>query len=63
MLSCKKCQGRLFIDRQYTSFNHLEIYCIRCGMRNFFHPPKESKEGLWLLEKELYRAKLTITNL
>jgi len=63
MLFCDKCSGRLFIDRQYTSYNHIEIYCIRCGGRSFFHPPTESKQGKWLLAKELLRAKFTITNL
>jgi len=63
MLFCKKCGGRLFVDRQYTSIQHIETYCVRCGTRRFFHPPMESGEGKWLLEKELLRAKFTITTL
>ena len=53
MLDCKKCNGRLFIDRQYNSYMHIETYCIRCGERVFYHPPQESLEGKWLLAKEL----------
>lgn len=63
MLKCNKCFGRMFIDRQYISMQHIEIYCIRCGVRKFYHPPQNSKEGLWLLEKELLRTKYTITSL
>ena len=53
----------MFIDRQYTTFEHMETYCISCGLRKFFHPPRDSEEGRWLLQKELSRAKLTITTL
>jgi hypothetical protein len=63
MISCKKCKGRIFVDRQYSSLQHLETYCVVCGKRKFFHPPTESEEGKWLLEKELFRAKFTITKL
>jgi hypothetical protein len=63
MINCKKCGGRLFIDRQYSGVQHIETYCIVCGSRNFFHPPTESEEGRWLLAKELSRAKHTITRL
>lgn len=63
MIFCKKCKGKVFIDRQYSQINHLETYCVVCGLRIFYHPPSESKEGKWLLEKELLRAKFTITSL
>jgi len=63
MIFCKRCRGRVFVDRQYSNVQHIETYCVICGLRTFFHPPAESKEGKWLLEKELYRAKYTITSL
>ena len=63
MLYCKRCNGRLFIDRQYTSRIHIETYCVRCGNRKFYHPPEDSAEGKWLLARELFRAKYTITSL
>lgn len=60
---CRKCNGRVFIDRQFSSIDHMETFCIMCGARKFFHPPSESAEGLWLLEKEKLRAKNIITSL
>lgn len=60
---CRKCKGRVFIDRQYTNIDHIETFCIMCGTRKFFRPPSESLEGRWLLEKEKLRAKHTITSL
>jgi len=41
----------------------METYCMVCGSRSFFHPPTESEQGRWLLAKELFRAKYTITPL
>lgn len=63
MLKCKKCKARMFIDRSFSSKDHLETYCITCGTRVFFHPPLESIEGQWLLKKEVLRAKATISPL
>jgi len=53
----------MFIDRQYSSQAHLEIYCISCGVRRFYHPPSQSRYGKWLLDLENLRAKTTITSL
>ena len=63
MIFCKRCKNRIFIDRQYTTIEHIETYCIGCGDRKFFHPPDNSSEGKWLLQKEKLRAKYTITSL
>jgi hypothetical protein len=60
---CKKCGGRVFIDRQYSTIDHMETFCILCGKRTFFHPPSQSLEGRWLLEKEKSRVKNTMTSL
>lgn len=51
----------MILDRQYSSLMHLETYCLSCGSRKFFHPPSESKEGAWLLKKEIQRAKATMS--
>jgi hypothetical protein len=53
----------MFVDRQYTSVQHVETYCIDCGTRKFFHPPSESSEGRWLLATEMARAKYTIAKI
>ena len=62
-MKCIKCNGKVFIDRQYTTIGHIEIYCIACGKRKFFHPPDTTKEGKWILAKEVFRAKTTMTPL
>ena len=53
----------MFVDRQYSKPDHIEIYCFCCGSRRFFHPPSDSAEGQWLLEKEKSLAKSTIAPL
>ncbi len=63
MLKCNRCNGRMFIDRIYSSPMHLETYCILCGNRKFFNPPESSEEGKWLLKKEQLKAKATISPL
>jgi hypothetical protein len=63
MLKCKRCSGRVFVDRQYSNLDHIETSCITCGNRTFYHPPSATKEGAWILQRERYKAKHTITNL
>lgn len=63
MIICSKCKKRMFVDRQYSKSDHLETYCLYCGSRKFFHPPSESAEGKWLLEKEKSLAKSTMSPL
>lgn len=63
MLKCKKCNGRVFVDRQYSSVEHIETSCIVCGNRVFYHPPSKTSEGQWILQKEISLAKNTIVNL
>ena len=53
----------MFIDRTFSSVNHLEVYCLTCGNRKFLNPPENSKEGRWLLKREQLRAKATISPL
>jgi hypothetical protein len=60
MIKCEKCSKRMFVDRQYSNIDHLETYCICCGSRTFYHPPSSSKEGKWLLQVEILRAKRII---
>jgi DNA-directed RNA polymerase subunit RPC12/RpoP len=63
MIKCSKCSKTMMIDRIYNSISHLEIFCLLCGSRKFFHPPSESEEGRWLLKKEIERAKITMSPL
>lgn len=63
MLKCTKCNGRIFVDRRYSSYDHLETFCILCGDRKFYHPPQDSNEGKWILQREILLAKNTIASL
>jgi RNase P subunit RPR2 len=62
-MTCKRCEGKMFVDRIHSNIDHLETYCVKCGNRKFYHPPSESVEGKWLLQKEKFRAKSIIANL
>jgi hypothetical protein len=62
MLKCKKCNGRVFIDRTFNSYNHIETFCIICGKRKFYHNFTESDtQAQWLLTTEQERAKFSIS--
>jgi len=62
-MRCVKCNGKIFIDRQYSTKEHLEVYCIICGKRKFYHPPDSTQEGTWLIKREVLRAKITMSPL
>jgi hypothetical protein len=42
MMTCAKCEGRVFIDRVFSQKLHMELFCILCGKR-------------WMLSKETDR--------
>jgi hypothetical protein len=42
MMTCAKCEGRVFIDRVFSQKLHMELFCILCGKR-------------WQLNKETNR--------
>lgn len=64
MLYCKKCNGRVFVDRMYNAENHIETFCIICGARKFYHNwGPDDREAQWLLETEKKRAKITVSPL
>ena len=51
----------MFIDRAFSEYNHIEIFCIRCGKRTFYHNfNKESGEAAWLWQMEKKRAEAWI---
>jgi len=58
MIYCKKCKGRIFIDRVECSVDHLEVYCIICGLRKIYRPPSRFGSSVqWLHATELNRMK------
>jgi hypothetical protein len=55
---CKKCKGRMFVDRVHSAHNHIECFCINCGARKMYHPPsKYGKFAIWLDKTEKMLAK------
>lgn len=52
-MKCKKCKGKVFVDRVHSAYDHIEVFCINCGMRKMYHPPsKFGAFGLWLESTE-----------
>jgi hypothetical protein len=51
---CKKCNGRVFIDRVFSQKLRIELYCISCGKRWIIKKDGNAL-GKWLekVEKEL----------
>lgn len=35
MITCNKCQGKVFVDLTFTENRDYETFCLRCGKRNF----------------------------
>jgi hypothetical protein len=49
----------MFVDRVYTTDNHVELFCITCGARKFHHNSNE-REALWLIQSETKRMQALI---
>jgi predicted nucleic acid-binding Zn-ribbon protein len=52
-MKCKRCNGRLFLDRVFSDNKNYELSCIQCGDRKFIR--KDSELGQWLTKKEAAR--------
>lgn len=53
---CKKCSGKILVDRTFTDNRNIEVYCIMCGVRKFVS--KNGKFGKWLTKQEESRPRL-----
>ena len=42
MITCKRCNGRVFVDRVYSQHLRVEMFCIMCGKR-------------WMIKKDISR--------
>lgn len=49
-MNCRRCKGRVFLDRVFTDNKNFETYCVLCGDREFV--PKNSEFGQWLSKME-----------
>ena len=47
---CKKCSGRVFVDRIYSQKIRVELYCIMCGNRWMIK--RDTRFGAWLSKNE-----------
>jgi len=50
MLKCKKCTGRVFVDRVYSQNLRVELFCIMCGKR--WMVKRDNRFALWVAKKE-----------
>lgn len=50
MLTCKKCKGRVFVDRMYSQHLRVEFFCLACGKR-------------WIIKKDANRFALWVAKL
>lgn len=56
MMSCKKCDGRVFVDRVFSQKLHMELFCIMCGKRWMVNKDTNAF-GRWLEQKDREYAK------
>lgn len=56
MMSCERCNGRVFIDRVFSQKLHIELFCIMCGKRWMINK-ETSPFGRWLENKDSEHAK------
>lgn len=50
-MNCKKCGGRVCVDRTFTDGRRVELACLICGKRTFV--PRENPFGSWLALREV----------
>ena len=59
---CKKCSGRVFVDRVFSQKLHIELFCILCGQRWMINR-ETSRFGKWLEKREMdYERSLSISS-
>jgi len=53
---CKRCSGRVFVDRVYSQKLRIELYCVLCGNRWMIR--RETRFGTWLskIEENLHNS-------
>jgi hypothetical protein len=51
MMKCKRCGGRVFVDRVFSQKLHVELFCIMSG-RRWMVNKDTSPLGRWLERRE-----------
>ena len=58
MIKCTKCKGKMFVDRVFLSYDHLELYCLLCGKRDIYHNVERFGTKItWIMDLEKQRAR------
>lgn len=52
-MKCRRCNGRIFLDRVFSDNKNFETSCIICGDRRYIG--KDTETGEWLAKKEKER--------
>ena len=55
-MHCRKCGGRVFVDRVFSQKLHVELFCIMCGKRWMINKDRNAL-GIWLEQKESEQLK------
>jgi len=51
---CKKCKGRVLVDRSLCEDNHVELYCLGCGKRwSLNQPQNHGSFAVWIQKLEM----------
>lgn len=61
MMTCAKCNGRVFIDRVFSQMLHMELFCCMCGKRWMINKATNSL-GKWLEKHDQTLAKNSYTS-
>lgn len=56
MLFCRKCNGRIFIDRVHSNKGDIDLFCLKCGLRWSMHGTNPTAQFFTKLEKMRERA-------
>jgi hypothetical protein len=48
---CRRCNGKVMLDRAYCNYGHVELSCIKCGARWEFHKTHQFAVKINKLEK------------
>lgn len=51
MMICKRCGGRIFVDRVFSQKLHIELFCLMCGKRWMLNKDT-NRLGKWLENRE-----------
>lgn len=52
-MTCKKCSGRILVDRTFSDNQKFDLYCLTCG-RRVFVSKFDNPFGVWLEKREKF---------